>query len=406
MLPSTGKKRTQMLLIIKILFWLALALVVYTYIGYGLLIWVVNRVKKVLGKKMPPPAGDFIPDVALVVAAYNEEDYIEDKIRNTLALDYPADKLHIYFVTDGSDDNTPAIVAKYPRVKLLHQPERNGKAAAVNRTMEIVGEPFVIFCDANTLLNEACVKEIVKHYTDPKVGAVAGEKKIYQPTGGGAASAGEGIYWKYESFLKRQDSLLYSVVGAAGELFSVRTALYEPVERGAIIEDFVMSLRICIKGYVVRYAPEAFAIETASASIKDEQKRKVRICAGGFQSMVWLRELLNPFRYKVLSFQYVSHRVFRWTVCPLCLLLLLPLNALLVAAGGGIGYAVILALQALFYGVALTGWFFASRNIKVKLLYVPYYFLFMNVSVFLGLRRYLTGRQSVLWDKALRQKMA
>ena len=406
MLPSTGKKRTQMLFIIKILFWLALALVLYTYIGYGILIWVVNRFKKALSKKAALPAGEFLPEVALVVAAYNEEEYIEDKIQNTLALDYPAEKLHIYFVTDGSDDSTPTIVAKYPRIKLLHQPERNGKAAAVNRTMEIVQEPYVIFCDANTLLNTACIKEIVRHYTDPKVGAVAGEKKIYQPGSGGAASAGEGLYWKYESFLKKQDSLLYSVVGAAGELFSVRTALYEPVERGAIIEDFMMSLRICMRGYVVRYAPEAFAIETASASIKDEQKRKVRICAGGFQSMVWLKGLLNIFKYKTLSFQYISHRVFRWSVCPLCLLLLLPLNAALVAAAAGPGYTVILALQALFYGVALTGWFFASRNIKVKLLYVPYYFLFMNVSVFLGLRRYLTGRQSVLWDKALRQKMA
>jgi len=404
--PPTRKKRTRMLITIKILFWLALALVAYTYVGYGLLVWAINRLKKVFGKKENPFLPGFEPEVALVVAAYNEEDYIDDKIQNTLALDYPAGKLHIYFVTDGSDDNTPTIVARYPRVKLLHQPERNGKAAAVNRTMEMVQQPYVIFCDANTLLNTACVREIVKHYADPAVGAVAGEKKIYQPKGAGAASAGEGIYWKYESFLKKQDSLLYSVVGAAGELFSVRKDLYEPVERGAIIEDFVMSLRICMRGYVVRYAPEAFAIETASASIKDEQKRKVRICAGGFQSMVWLKGLLNIFRYKTLSFQYISHRVFRWSLCPLCLLLLLPLNAVLVAAGAGGGYAVLLALQAFFYLLAVTGWFFASRDIKVKLLYVPYYFLFMNVSVFLGFRRYLTGRQSVLWDKALRQKMA
>ncbi|HEY4147474.1 MAG TPA: glycosyltransferase family 2 protein [Chitinophagaceae bacterium] len=395
-----------MLIIIKIMFWLALALVVYTYVGYGILIWMINRAKAAFGKKKPPFRDDFLPHVALIVAAYDEEDYIEDKIRNTLELDYPEEKLHIYFVTDGSSDGTPGIVAKYPRIKLLHQPERNGKAAAVNRTMEIVREPYVIFCDANTMLNTACVREIVKHYVDPKVGAVAGEKKIYQPKGAGAASAGEGLYWKYESFLKKQDSLLYSVVGAAGELFSVRTDLYEPVEKGAIIEDFVMSLRICIRGYVVRYAPEAYAVETGSASIKDEQKRKIRISAGGFQSMVWLKGLLNIFRYKTLSFQYISHRVFRWSLCPLCLLLLLPLNAVLVAAGAGTGYTLLLGLQALFYLLALTGWFFASRDIKVKLLYVPYYFLFMNVSVFLGLRRYLMGKQSVLWDKALRQKIA
>ncbi len=392
-----------MLFAIKILFWLALAVVIYTYVGYGLLIWVVNKIR---AKRPAPVPPGFLPSVALVVAAYNEADYMEDKIKNTLALDYPEDKLHIYFVTDGSDDETPAIVAKYPRIKLLHQPERNGKAAAVNRTMDVVQEPYVIFCDANTILNTACIREIVKHYADPNVGAVAGEKKIYQPAAGGAASAGEGLYWKYESFLKKQDSLLYSVVGAAGELFSVRKDLYEPVEKGAIIEDFMMSLRICMRGYVVRYAPEAYATETASASIKDEQKRKIRICAGGFQSMVWLKALLNIFKYKTLSFQYISHRVFRWSVCPLFLLLLLPLNAALVMAGAGWWFTVIFAAQVFFYGLALTGWFFANRNIKVKLLYVPYYFLFMNVSVFLGFRRYLTGKQTVLWDKALRQKMA
>ena len=395
-----------MLMAIKILFWLALAVVVYTYVGYGILILFINKIKATLQKKTAPFRDGFLPDVALIVAAYNEEDYIEDKIRNTLELDYPEEKLFIYFVTDGSDDKTPALVAKYPRIKLLHRPERSGKAAAVNRTIEIVEQPYIITCDANTILNTACVREIVKHYADPKVGAVAGEKKIYQPKGAGAASAGEGLYWKYESFLKKQDSRLYSVVGAAGELFSVRRDLYQPVEKDAIIEDFMMSLRICMRGYVVRYAPEAYAVETGSASIKDEQKRKIRICAGGFQSMVWLKGLLNIFRYRTLSFQYISHRVLRWSLCPLCLLLLLPLNAVLVATGAGWGYSLLLVLQGFFYLLALTGWFFANRDIKVKLLYVPYYFLFMNVSVFLGLRRYLAGKQSVLWDKALRQKMA
>lgn len=391
---------------LEILFWICLFVVFYTYIGYGMLVWALNKCKRLFRKKIIIDSSGFTPAVALVIAAYNEEDYIEDKIQNTLLLDYPAGKLHVYFITDGSNDSTPDIVARYPQMTLLHQPERRGKAAAMNRALDIVTEPYVIFCDANTMLNTACVKEIVKHYADPSVGGVAGEKKIHQPQKGQAASAGEGIYWKYESFLKRQDSNLYSVVGAAGELFSMRRDLYEPIEPGLLIEDFVTSLRICMKGYVVRYAPEAFATETASASIKDEQKRKVRICAGGFQSMVLLKGLLNVFRYGTLSFQYISHRVFRWTLSPLCLLLLLPVNAALVAAGQGGIYLLLLILQSCFYVIAFTGWFFASRNIKVKLLYVPYYFLFMNISVFLGLKRYLAGQQSVLWEKAARQKIA
>jgi len=392
-------------MVIKLLFWVFLLTVVYTYLGYGILIWALNRLKSTFSsRKTLLPDQSFEPPVALVIAAYNEEDYIEDKIQNTLSLDYPEDKLVVYFVTDGSNDNTPRIVGKYPRFTLLHLPQRNGKAAAMNRAMQFIREPYVIFCDANTVLNRECVKEMVKFYADPVVGAVAGEKKIYQPAATKAASAGEGLYWKYESFLKKQDSNFYSVVGAAGELFSVRAALYQPIEEGVLIEDFVLSLRIAKNGHVVKYAPGAFATESSSASIKDEQKRKIRISAGGFQAIYMLKELLNIFKYGKLSFQYISHRVLRWAVTPFCLLLLLPLNIVLVAQRAGLVYDILMVMQLFFYFSGLLGWFFANRNIKIKALYVPYYFLFMNISVFWGFKRFLKGQQSVLWEKAAREK--
>ncbi|MBC7904928.1 MAG: glycosyltransferase family 2 protein [Gemmatimonadaceae bacterium] len=394
-----------MVVFLEICFWLFLFIVFYTYFGYGILVYIINKVSGKGKKHAERGKVEFQPVVALVVAAYNEEDYIEDKIKNTLEIDYPAEKLKIYFVTDGSDDSTASIVARYPQITLLHQPERRGKASAMNRAMQIIQEPFVIFCDANTMLNRSCVTEMVRPYADSRVGAVAGEKKIFQVKEGKAASAGEGIYWKYESFLKKQDSILYSVVGAAGELFSVRKELYEPVEKGVIIEDFVLSLRICERGYVVKYAPEAFAVETASASVKDEQKRKVRICAGGFQAMAMLKGLFNIRKHGVLTFQYISHRVLRWSLTPVCLVLLLPVNAALVLLRAGWVYDIMMAGQLFFYVLALTGWFFANRNIKVKSLYIPYYFLFMNISVFMGFRRYLAGKQSVLWEKAARQKL-
>jgi poly-beta-1,6-N-acetyl-D-glucosamine synthase len=214
------------------------------------------------------------------------------------------------------------------------------------------------------------------------------------------------LYWKYESFLKKQDARLYSVVGAAGELFSVRRELYQPIETGVIIEDFVLSLRIAMKGYVVQYAPGAYAMEAASASIKEEQKRKVRICAGGFQAMVMLKGLFNIFRYGVLSFQYISHRVLRWSVTPVFLFLLFPLNLVLVFNRVGIIYDLSLAGQLLFYILGFTGWYYANRDVSVKALYVPYYFLFMNISVFAGFRRFIGGKQTVLWDKAAREKIA
>ena len=388
-----------------IFFWFLFFVVFYTYIGYGILLWLLNRLKSVFSKSAERQyAAGFEPEVALIIAAYNEEDYIEDKIKNTLALDYPEQKLSVYFITDGSNDRTPDIIQKYPRFTLLHEPARRGKAAAMNRAINYIREPFVVFCDANTVLNTACIKELVKFYADPRVGAVAGEKKIYQPLQAKAASAGEGLYWKYESFLKKQDSDFHTVVGAAGELFSVRSALYQPIEEGVLIEDFVLSLRIAQKGYLVKYAPAAYAEEVSSASIKDEQKRKIRISAGGFQAMYMLAGLLNIFKYGRLSFQYISHRVLRWSVTPLCLLLLLPLNGMLVIQGAGVLYKTILLMQLFFYFFALSGWFFANRDIKIKALYVPYYFLFMNISVIWGFKRFLKGQQSVLWEKAARGK--
>jgi poly-beta-1,6-N-acetyl-D-glucosamine synthase len=393
------------MILYKILFWASLFIVWYSYIGYGMLLYVMVLLKKMV-RKIPTSFDDtYEPMVTLVVAAYNEEEFIHIKIKNTLELDYPKDKLQVIFITDGSTDATAAIVKSSP-FELLHQPARKGKVAAMNRAIDYVKAPIVVFCDANTLLNRECIKELVKHYIDEKVGAVAGEKKVLAGADAKAAGAGEGIYWKYESFLKKLDSELYSVVGAAGELFSVRTHLFEKAAEDTIIEDFVQSLKVCMKGYVVRYEPEAYATETGSLSMRDEQKRKVRICAGAFQAMGMLAGLFNVFKYPILSFQFLSHRILRWTLCPVCLVVLLLSNVVLAYLGAGWFYSIFLGMQSLFYLLAVTGWLFANRNIKLKLLYIPYYFLFMNLSVFLGFFRFLQKRQTVLWEKAARQKAA
>lgn len=397
---------------IDIIFWISLFLIFYSYVGYGILVWILVKLKSAFksresgAKSNEAGASHSYPAVALVVAAYNEEDFILEKIQNTLALDYPKDKLELIFITDGSNDNTSAIVARFPEILLLHQPARQGKVAAMNRAIQQVQSPLVIFCDANTLLNKACVREIVKHYDDPKVGGVAGEKKIMQQGKDAAAAAGEGLYWKYESYLKRLDSDLHTTVGAAGELFSVRKSLFEQAPEGTIIEDFVQSLKLVINGYIVRYEPNAYAAEAPSASIKDEMKRKVRICAGAFQAMVLLKELFNVFKYPVASFQFISHRILRWTLCPLALITLLLSNILMVIMGAAPFYQVILVLQAIFYILGITGWIYASRNIRLKAVYIPFYFLFMNLSVFIGFSRFLRNKQTVLWEKAARQKVA
>jgi poly-beta-1,6-N-acetyl-D-glucosamine synthase len=396
------------MVLLKIIFWFSLFIIFYSYLGYGILLFFLVRIKKLFNPKHFPTGTDesFEPQITLIVSAFNEEDFIRQKIENTFALDYPAGKLKLIFITDGSNDNSPRIISGYASIRLLHEPERRGKVAAMNRAMGYVDTPYVIFSDANTLLNRDCVKQIVKHYSNPVVGGVAGEKKVIAHTEDRAAGAGEGLYWKYESFLKKLDSDFYSVVGAAGELFSARTDLFEKTPENIVIEDFVQSLKICMKGYIIRYEPGAYAMETSSQSMKEEEKRKIRISAGAFQAMVILKDLFNIFKYPVLSFQFISHRILRWTLCPCCLITLLLSNMALVFRAQGEFFLLLLILQLFFYALALFGMFYANRNIKLKILYVPYYFLFMNISVFLGFNRFLKKKQTVLWEKASRQKLA
>ena len=390
---------------LKFTFWFSAVIVTYSYLGYGLMLWVFLKIKNFFGRSESLATDQgFEPAVSLVIAAYNEHDIIEQKIQNCLEIDYPRSKLHIVFVADGSNDGTPDVIRQYPEVELLFTPERLGKVAAINRAMEFIKTPFVVFCDANTFLNKESIKELVKHYRDEKIGAVAGEKKVTNNAFlGDAASSGEGIYWKYESFLKALDSKFFTVVGAAGELFSIRTKLFSAVPTHVLLDDFIISMNICKKGYRVVYEPKAFASEKPSFSIREEQKRKIRISAGGFQSVLMLADLLNIFKYGRLSFQYISHRVLRWIVCPVLLPIIFFSNVVLFFASADAVYTAILVGQIAFYIAATVGYYYASKNIKIKALYIPYYFVFMNFALYLGLKRFLGNQQSVLWDKAKRK---
>ena len=373
------------------LFWLCMAIVVYTYVGYGIVLYLLVFVKRLTTKAKPLAdiTDDRLPEVTLMVCAYNEEDIIAEKMDNTRRLDYPSDRLHLVWVTDGSNDNTNVLLSAYPEVKVIYFPERRGKAAALKHGIKEIDTEIVMMTDANTMLNPEAVREVARLMQDPKVGCVSGEKKVMARSDSDEAAQGEGLYWKYESTLKRLDSELYSAMGAAGELCVIRRQLMTDIPDDTLLDDFIISMEIVKKGYKIAYTSNAYAMEYGSADLHEESKRKRRIAAGGLQSCWRLRSLMNPLRHPVVAFQFVSHRVLRWTITPVCLFALVPLNTLLVLSGEGIVYTIIWSLQILFC---------ASEAAGVR---ISKYFIFMNLNVFRGMA-YLFNNSTGMWEKAKR----
>ncbi len=392
-------------------FWLSLGCVFYTYFGYGMLIGLfvfLGKIFKSIDRKKssrsPVTLSDpdshrdeeQSPSVTLVIPCFNEATILDEKVANSLALHYP--NIHIIFITDGSSDGSKKLLEKYPQVTVLHHPQRAGKAMAENRAMQFVETQITVFCDANALLNKDAILNLVKHFANPKVGAVSGEKRVMKSDTG--AGSTEGIYWKYESLLKRLDSAFHTVVGAAGELFAIRTALFTPMLPDTINDDLTQSLQVNLKGYTVAYAPDAFASEMPSSDLQEEKKRKVRMVAGAWQSMARQPRIFNVFKYPLLAFQFISHRALRWTLCPLAIMLLIPTGILLCCTKEI--YSLLFYLQSVFYALAILGFIAERTNLRLKLLFVPYYFLFMNYTAMLGFFRFMKGGQTALWEKAKR----
>jgi len=392
------------MLLLKILFWACLFIVFYTYLGYGMLLYAIIRLKRLLrGNPQLPemPSDEQLPTMTLMICAYNEQDVVEEKMQNTRTLDYPKDKFRVMWVTDGSTDQTNALLKAYPEVDIVFSPERRGKTAALKHGLHEITTDLVAFTDANTMINSQALREIARRFEDKTVGCVSGEKRVAARNGEMAAE-GEGLYWRYESTLKKWDSELYSAMGAAGELYAVRPALCGEVPDNALLDDFMMSMMIVDEGHRIAYTPDAYALEYGSANIFEESKRKRRIAAGGLQSIWWLRRMLNPLRQPLVAFQYISHRVLRWSLTPVAMLILLLVNILMVLMGAGTLYTVMLALQLLFYLSALMGWMLSRQGHKNKLLYTAYYFIFMNINVFRGMAYLRSHSNSGTWEKAKR----
>ena len=373
-------------------FWVALFLVVYTYLIYPVLLWLLGA-----GRKMPEyaPLSEW-PTASLIIAAHNEEAVLRAKLENALATDYPAERLDIIVVSDASTDGTDRIAAEFAErgVRLHRQETRGGKTEAQNAGVRLARGQFLAFSDANSMYAPSALKRLLAPFADERIGCVCGELQYANPDEQGAGK-GEGLYWRYERFLKRRESLLSSTLGANGAIYALRRELFVEL-RGDIISDFVAPLHAWRRGFRIAYEPTAVATEYSSVRFGDEFHRRRRIVSRSLYGLWTEVGVLNPFAHFFFAFQMSSHKLLRWLV-PVWLLVVLAVNVPLAANEY---YGLLLALQVAFYGLAALGLLLPERLGRYWLFYVPAYFTATNLGTLLGLLSFLTGRRHRVWQPA------
>ena len=373
-------------------FWAALFLVVYTYLIYPVLLWLLA-----VGRKMPEyaPLSEW-PAVSLIIAAHNEEAVLRAKLENALAMDYPAERLDIIVVSDASTDGTDRIAAEFAErgVRLHRQEVRGGKTEAQNAGVRLARGQFLAFSDANSMYASSALKRLLTPFADERIGCVCGELQYVNPDEQGAGK-GEGLYWRYEQFLKRRESLLSSTLGANGAIYALRRELFVEL-RGDIISDFVAPLGAWRRGLRIAYEPKAVATEYSSVRFGDEFRRRRRIVSRSLYGLWTEAGVLNPFAHFFFAFQMFSHKLLRWLV-PVWLLVVLAVNIPLATDEY---YGILLALQVAFYGLAALGFLLPERLGRYWLFYVPTYFTATNLGTLLGLLSFLMGRRHRVWQPA------
>ena len=371
----------------------ALALAAWHFVGYPLVLAVLAALRGRPEAPAVPPT----ERVAMIIAAFNEERVIAAKIENALSLDYPPGLFTVVVAADGSSDRTADIARSFndPRVVCLHEPARRGKGHALNRAVAATPCDVLVLSDANNFYSPDSIRRLVARLREPGVGGATGAKKIVASRER-AASGGDGLYWRYESKIKTAESALGGTVTADGEIFALRRESYREIPAAVINDDMYLTFRLVDEKLRVVYEPEAIATEEASITIREDFDTKVRMIAGGMQSMrLELRTIFSSVGFAV---KFLSHKVLRWLM-PLVLLTLLATSAALAAQPV---FAALLAAQLAFYLLAAFGWLLNGRNSRPTLVYVPFYFVVMNFAAAGGLWRYLRGRHSVLWTKAAR----
>jgi cellulose synthase/poly-beta-1,6-N-acetylglucosamine synthase-like glycosyltransferase len=375
-----------------IVFWACLALIAFAYAVYPALVWAASR-----GAERPEPpdlAADDLPRVSILIAAHNEEDVIEDRIRNAMALDYPRDRLEVVIALDGCDDRTAAIVKSYAggTLRMIDYPQRRGKSAVLNASFRELTGDIVVLSDANTDADRESLHRLVRWFRNENVGVVCGRLVLLDPDSGRNVDS---LYWKYETFLKRCEGRLGALLGANGAIYAIRKELFRPIPSQTIIDDFVIPLLAKLRsGCSIVYDASAVAREGTAADVRSEFRRRTRIGAGGFQSIGLLWRLLDPRRGWV-AFAFLSHKVLRW-ICPFFMIGAFVSNLCLL---DHLSYRLIFSTQLGFYAASALAPLLPPSIKVLKPLRLAAMFTSMNIALFVGFWRWLLGRQNGIWAR-------
>lgn len=383
--------------ILESIFWVCASGVVYAYVGYPIILWLVSRLypNPLANPKLDRSSNGW-PMVSLIIAAYKEEKVILSRLLNATLLDYPSDKLEVLVGVDGTEDCTGDLVREFQdsRVRLIQYPVRRGKASVLNDTVPQARGEIIVFSDANTMTQPNSIRQLIRHFADERVGAVCGKLELIDPSSGQNV---DGIYWKYENFLKGCEGRINGLLGVNGGIYALRKELYDPIPTNAIVDDFLIGMRVHLRRRKLVYDPTAIALEETPDTIGQEFHRRSRIGAGGFQSLQWLWPLLNPLRGWI-AFTFWSHKVMRW-LCPVFMIGALVANLALLMQPL---YFTLLIAQLAFYAIAVVGLGWLTGNRLPRSLRLPAMFVSMNAALLVGLWRSIRGIRGGTWKRTER----
>jgi cellulose synthase/poly-beta-1,6-N-acetylglucosamine synthase-like glycosyltransferase len=374
----------------QIIFATSVAALVYTYVGYPLLVYLFARLRPKHVRR-----AEFLPSVTVLITAYNEEKAIRQKLENTFSIDYPAEKLEILVASDGSTDKTDEIVNEFAArgVKLFRQEGRKGKTFTQNKAVEKATGEIILFSDATTMYKTNVLREMMPNFADSSIGCVAG-KLEYVDDSGSNVGKGARSYWNYETFLKESESRACSLIGASGCLYAVRRSAYQPMYPEAC-SDFLICTVVYRQGLRSIYEPNAVCTEATNQKTDKEMQMRVRVIVQTFTDLWRNRRMLNPFHSGFYAVQLFSHKVLRYSV-PLFLVLVFLSS--LVLAFNSIFFQALFALQIAFYLTAFIGWIMEKNRVKVGVFAIPLYFVLANLASVVAFYKFLHGENYARWE--------